>query len=71
MVITDGRTELCLWQLGRLTDATGPYGDIDYAYDAADSRTSRSWSGSAGKSIEVLILAATSNRVEDRWHGHA
>ncbi|MDH3662026.1 MAG: hypothetical protein OEU92_18685 [Alphaproteobacteria bacterium] len=49
--------------LGRLTDAVGGYGDIDYAYDAAHNRTSRSWAEGGSTVIEALTLASTSNQV--------
>jgi YD repeat-containing protein len=49
--------------LGRLTDATGGYGDIDYAYDVAHNRTSRTWTQGGSTVIEALTLASASNQV--------
>ena len=48
--------------LSRLTDATGAYGDIDYAWDAGSNRTSRIIDDGLSTRVEASTVAAGSNR---------
>ena len=66
--ITDGldasRTQSFAYDgLSRLTDATGAYGDIDYAYDAGSNRTSRITDDGVTTTVEACTIAAGSNRL--------
>lgn len=49
---------------GRLTDATGSYGDIDYAYDLVGNRIGRDTTIGGVTTSESYIYPASSNRLE-------